>query len=86
MQKCLHKTLVMKSLWIVFHFFLKNIENWVAWFLCQKDKQNQGLTEFVRGCLVAQRPISKFDKAYGIKYETPEGHIGKLPLGSLWGK
>jgi hypothetical protein len=49
----------------------------------QIDKQNQGPTEFVRGCLVAQRLTSKFDKAYGIKYETPEEHIGKLPLGSL---
>jgi hypothetical protein len=39
---------------------LKNIENWVAWFLAelckaekgvQKDKRNQSRTEVVRGCL-----------------------------------
>jgi hypothetical protein len=60
MQKCLCKTLVMKSMWIIFHFFfLKNIENQVALLSCktvqgqkrcvQKDKQNQGPIEFVKG-------------------------------------
>jgi len=44
----------------VLHFFLKNIETQVAWFLAelckaekrvQKDKGNQYRTELVRGCL-----------------------------------
>jgi hypothetical protein len=50
----------MKNVHNVLHFFLKNIETQVAWFLAelcmaekgmQKDMGNQPLTELVRVCL-----------------------------------
>jgi hypothetical protein len=61
----------MKNSRMLFFFFeeLKNIENWVAWFLAelckakkgvQKDKLNQHWTELVRGCSVPRVLFIRF--------------------------